>query len=136
MCCSLKWLSGVIAVNTLQDDTHSLLLEPYENGILKSNVIGSLTNPNLYLSAYGVLFPDEHVKNGSFESLIHSLARRGGYVLEDNDVIVTDSMLSQENPFREVNTGYIYMYNIKGVRRCPLDEYSEVGFLLSSSPSV
>lgn len=81
----------------------NILLEPYHDGMLKTDLILTLTNPSLYISAYEVLFPGEHVKSGSFEPLIHSLARKGGYVLEDDTNIVTSSMLAQEAPFREVS---------------------------------
>lgn len=83
----------------------SMLLEPYQDGILKNSLILSLTNTSLYSSAIRVLFPGDRVpqQGTSFEPLIHSLAKKGGYVLESDGTIVTGSMLAQEAPFREVN---------------------------------
>lgn len=83
----------------------NLLLEPYQDGMLKDDVVISLTDPSLYASAYEAFFPEEHVKSTSFEPLIHSLARKGEYVLEDDTNIVTSSMLAQDTPFREVRRG-------------------------------
>lgn len=119
LCCSLRWLSGILLESPAQhaevknldrQALSNLLLEPYHDGMLKNGLILSLTNPSLYIGAYEVLFPGQHVKNRSFENrsfepLIHSLARKGGYVLEDDTNIVTSSMLAQEAPFREVS-GY------------------------------
>lgn len=111
LCCSLRWLSGILLespaqhaeVQSLDRQALShLLLDPYQDGMLNSDLILSLTNPGLYIGAYEVLFPGEHVKSRSFEPLIHSLARKGGYVLEDDTNIVTSSMLAQEAPFGEV----------------------------------
>lgn len=100
----------------------NILLEPYEDGMLKKDLIHSLTDPSLYISAYEVLFPGQHVKSKSFEPLIHSLARKGGYVLEDDTNIVTSSMLAQVAPFREVSgcvRKYSSMCNVKGLMsRC------------------
>lgn len=62
-----------------------------------------LTDAKLYVSTYCVIYPGENVENGSFESLIHNLAKRGGYVLEDDDVVVNGSMLAQKQPFGEVS---------------------------------
>ena len=72
--------------------------------MIKNDVILSLTDPSLYASAYEAFFPGDHVKSTSFEPLIHSLARKGGYVLEDDTNIVTSSMLAQDAPFREVRS--------------------------------
>ena len=103
--CSLKWLAGVISEDSFHQKPHvcSLLLNPYQDGVLKRELIGFLTRPNLYLSVYSILFPGGDVESSSFEPLIHSLARKGGYVMEDGDVIVSDSMLAQTKPFREVS---------------------------------
>lgn len=103
--CSLKWLSGILpeSLQNLNGQALSgILLEPYKDGRLKKDLILSLTNPSLYVSAYEVLFPGEHMEPGSFEPLIHSLAKKGGYVLEDDTNIVTGPMLAQEVPFMEV----------------------------------
>ena len=84
-----------------------LLQEPYQQeGVLKTNLVQCLTHPRLYSSAYKVLFPsDREVMDGaSFEPLIHRLAKHGGYVLEDDSVAVTDPMLTQQEPFREVSS--------------------------------
>ena len=42
------------------------------------------------------------MNESSFERLIHNLAKRGGYILEDDDVVVNCSMLAQKQPFGEV----------------------------------
>jgi hypothetical protein len=81
----------------------SILLEPYRDGMLRKDLILLLTDPSLYISAYEMLFPGEQLNSQSFEPLIHGLARKGGYVLEDDANIVTSSMLAQEAPFREVS---------------------------------
>lgn len=102
--CSLKWLAGIISVGQCQShETHGFLLDPYHEGVLRDEVKDALTSPSLYHSAYNVLFPNERVGGSTFELLIHSLAKKGGYILEENGVIVTDSMLAQTEPFREVS---------------------------------
>lgn len=115
MCCSLKWLSGILSECPTQLEIQNLnvqilsklLLEPYQDGVLKSEVVLSLTHPSLYLSAYGVLIPGDQVEdNSSFEPLIHSLARKGVYVLEEDTTIVSSSMLAQDMPFREVRSDF------------------------------
>lgn len=90
-----------------------LLLEPYQDDILKRELVCCLTSPSLYLGAYSVLFPSDSVKllGDSFEPLIHGLAKRGVYVLEEDSTIVTDPMLTQQDPFREVGASSSY-------RRC------------------
>ena len=99
--CSLKWLSGILSESP-EVQEQVTLLEPYQDGKLKNSLVLLLTNPSLYISAYEVLFPGEHVDGGSFEPLIHGLAKKGGYVLEDDTNIVTGPMLAQESPFMEV----------------------------------
>jgi len=50
------------------------------------------------------------VEEESFECLMHHLAKNGGYIIEDNDVVVNGSMLAQKKPFREVSAspvGYV-----------------------------
>lgn len=107
LCCSLKWLSGILSESPLwqekQDLSKHLLLEPYQDGILKSDVVLCLTSPSVYLSAYNILFPNDRVEGNSFESFIHWLAKKGAYVLEEDGTIVTDPMLAQDVPFREVS---------------------------------
>ena len=86
-----------------RQDLSSLLLEPYQDGRLKHDLVLSLTNPGLYASAYEVLFPGEQVEESTFEPLIHCLAKKGSYVLEGGTNIVTGPMLAQEAPFLEVS---------------------------------
>ena len=99
--CSLKWLSGILSESPGVQE-QATLLEPYHDGKLKNSLVLLLTTPSLYISAYEVLFPGEHVDGGSFEPLIHGLAKKGGYVLEDDTNIVTGPMLAQESSFMEV----------------------------------
>ena len=88
-----------------------LLLEPYQEGLLKHETVVALTNPSLYSDAYSVLFPGDKLnEEASFEGLIRSLARRGGYVLEDDSTIVSGSMLAQQVPFREVRLDKCVVY--------------------------
>lgn len=86
-----------------------LLLDPYQDGNLKDEIVDVLTNPNIYWSAYNVLFPGEQVVASSFEPLLHCLGKKGGYVVEDGDIIVSDSMLTQTEPFREVSRKMIIL---------------------------
>lgn len=110
--CSLKWLAGVLSESLEKQSINRqalwiMLLEPYQDGILRSSLVLSLINPSLYSSAIRALFPGDSVpqQGTSFEPLIHSLAKKGGYVLESDGTIVTGSMLAQEAPFREVSSG-------------------------------
>ena len=68
---------------------------------LKSEAVALLTDPNLYLSAYGVIFPQESLQRGTFWPLIHGLARHGVYLME-GDTAVNHTVLAQNSPFREV----------------------------------
>ena len=68
---------------------------------LRSEVVALLTDPNVYLSAYGVIFPQESLQRGTFWPLIHGLARHGVYLME-GDTAVNHTVLAQNNPFREV----------------------------------
>lgn len=71
---------------------------------LKGEVVMLLTDPNLYLSAYNTIFPQdlEPLERGTFWPLIHRLARHGVYLVEGNDTAVNHTVLAQNNPFREV----------------------------------
>ncbi len=105
LCCSLRWLYGILSKHP--EAGHftrpSLLLEPYQEGLLKNETVLALTNPSLYYNAYSAVFPGDKLKEVSFEGLIQGLGRRGGYVLEDDTTIVSGSMLAQQVPFREVS---------------------------------
>ena len=112
--CSLKWLCRILSENdTLQEledkqqlrngSVKKLLLEPYNLGRLKKGVIDLLSDPGIYLGAYLTIHSGGNVEKKSFECLIHNLAKNGGYIVEDNDVVVNGSMLAQKKPFREVN---------------------------------
>ena len=68
---------------------------------LRNEVVALLTDPNVYLSAYGVIFPQESLQRGTFWPLIHGLARHGVYLME-GDTAVNHTVLAQNNPFREV----------------------------------
>ena len=68
---------------------------------LRSEVVALLTDPNLYLTAYGVIFPQESLQRGTFWPLIHGLARHGVYLME-GDTAVNHAVLAQNSPFREV----------------------------------
>ena len=68
---------------------------------LRSEVVALLTDHNLYLTAYGVIFPQEALQRGTFWPLIHGLARHGVYLME-GDTAVNHAVLAQNNPFREV----------------------------------
>ena len=110
--CSLTWLHGIISESSsLQlfqakkphKSFKNVLLNPYHHQNLKKDLIDLLTDPNVYASTYCVIFPREKIETGSFEILIHNLAKRGGYVLEDDDTVVNSSMLAQKDPFRKVS---------------------------------
>ena len=68
---------------------------------LRNEVVALLTDPNVYLSAYGVIFPQESLQRDTFWPLIHGLARHGVYLME-GDTAVNHTVLAQNNPFREV----------------------------------
>ena len=106
LCCSLRWLYGILSKHPEAGYAikSSILLEPYQEGLLRNEIVHALTNPSLYASAFGTIFSRDQLKDTSFEGLIESLARRGGYVLEDDSTIVSGSMLAQQVPFREVST--------------------------------
>ena len=108
--CSLRWLCGVLANTPLLQGTSGqtlskLLLEPYKHDNLNRELVQCLTIPRLYMGAYNVIYPNERLEGNSFEPLFHALAKRGGYVLEDDHNIVTDPMLVQSEPFRPVSRG-------------------------------
>ena len=109
LCCSLRWLYGILSKHPTTSDRgyllrlSHLLLEPYqETTLLKHETIVALTSPSLYVQAYDVVFPGEHLAESSFEAVTQGLARKGGYVLEDDGTIVSVPMLTQQVPFREV----------------------------------
>lgn len=108
LCCSLRWLYGILSKHPTTPDPgymlrlSHLLLEPYQENLLKNETILALTSPTLYVQAYDVVFPGEHLPESSFEAVTQALARKGGYVLEDDGTIVSVPMLAQQVPFREV----------------------------------
>lgn len=84
-----------------------LLLSPFQRGTLKEEVVNLLTSPSLYICAYGTILPKEQLgSDNTFWPLIQSLAKRGIYVLEENEVVVNHSVLAQKNPFKQVSLWY------------------------------
>ena len=115
LCCSLRWLSSVVPPKQLQEevDTSSgtservtvkqLLLSPYQRSTVKGEVIHLLTSPNLYICAHGSIIPNEQLKgDNTFWPLIQSLAKRGIYVLDEDESVVNHSVLAQRDPFKQV----------------------------------
>ena len=93
-----------------------LLLGPYQKGSLKEEVVHLLTSPNLYLCAHGTIIPNEQLGgDNTFWPLIYSLAKRGIYVMEEDESVVDHSVLEQRDPFNQVGfqcETIIYAYNI------------------------
>ena len=65
-------------------------------------MVALLSDPSLCTSAYTKLFPEEELDGSTFWPLIQALARRGVYVVEDEDVAVNHTVLAQTSPFRQV----------------------------------
>ena len=114
--CSLRWLSSVVPPCQLEGEVGSdgsrvtvkqLLLSPFQQGSLKEEVINLLTTPNLYICAHGTNIPNDQLEGGNtFWPLIQSLAKRGIYVLEEDEAVVNHSVLAQKNPFKRVSHYY------------------------------
>lgn len=125
MSCSLKWLCRILSESFFLEELEErrllskgaiqkMFLEPYSHGRLKKETIDLLTDPSIYLNAYLTIYSGGKVEEDSFECLIHNLAKKGGYVLEDNDIVVNGSMLAQKVPFREVIIlccGMVWLYH-------------------------
>ena len=76
---------------------------------LKSKVVDILTSPVIYCTAYNsLLSPEEPVSSTSFWPVIKHLARRGVYVMEDDDTPLSHTALSAKSPFREVSVQLVY----------------------------
>ena len=80
-----------------------LLLSPYQRNTLREEVINLLTSPNLYICAHGTIIPNERLEgDNTFWPLIQSLAKRGIYVLEEDESVVNHSVLAQRDSFKQV----------------------------------
>ena len=80
-----------------------LLLSPYQRSTVKGEVIHLLTSPNLYICAHGSIIPNEQLEgDNTFWPLIQSLAKRGIYVLDEDESVVNHSVLAQKDPFKQV----------------------------------
>lgn len=81
-----------------------LLLSPYRRSTIKEEVIHLLTSPNLYICAHGAIIPNEQLEgDNTFWPLIQSLAKRGIYVLDEDESVVNHSVLAQKDPFKQVS---------------------------------
>ena len=80
-----------------------LLLVPYHEGALREDIVLILTIPDLYTSVYNAILPNEQPKEATFWPLIHSLARRGIYVIEEEGDGVNHAVLAQRSPFKKVH---------------------------------
>ena len=116
LCCSLRWLSSVVPPRQLQEEVGSgngtngrvtvkqLLLSPYQRSTLREEVINLLISPNLYICAHGAIIPNERLEgDNTFWPLIQSLAKRGIYVLEEDESVVNHPVLAQKDPFKPVS---------------------------------
>lgn len=104
--CSLRWLSGMLPEDHSNDRKHiqQLLLNPYHEGAFREELVLILTTADLYTSIYNAILPNEQPKELTFWPLIHSLARRGIYVIEGDGDAVNHAVLAQRSPFRKVNS--------------------------------
>ena len=90
-----------------------LLLSPFQQGTLKEEIVNLLTSPNLYICAHGTIIPNEQLESdNTFWPLIQSLAKRGIYVLEEDEAVVNHSMLAQKNPFKQVSLCNVSVYYV------------------------
>ena len=81
-----------------------LLLSPYRRSTIKEEVIHLLTSPNLYICAHGAIIPNEQLEgDNTFWPLIQNLAKRGIYVLDEDESVVNHSVLAQKDPFKQVS---------------------------------
>lgn len=81
-----------------------LLLSPFQRNTLREEVINLLTLPDLYICAHGTIIPNKKLESDStFWPLIQSLAKRGIYVLEEDEAVVNHSVLAQKDPFKRVS---------------------------------
>ncbi len=80
-----------------------LLLSPYQRSTIKEEVVHLLTSPNLYICAHGAIIPSERLEDdNTFWPLIQSLAKRGMYVVDEDESVVNHSVLAQKDPFKQV----------------------------------
>jgi hypothetical protein len=81
-----------------------LLLSPYQRTTIKGEVVHLLTSPNLYICAHGAIIPNEWLEgDNTFWPLIQSLAKRGIYVVDEDESVVNHSALAQKDPFKQVS---------------------------------
>ena len=110
----MRWLATLVPSRQLEEQVASdggrsvtvkqLLLSPYQRSTLREEVVNILTTPTLYVSAHGSIIPDDQLDSdsSSFWPLIQSLAKRGIYVIEEDEAVVNHSVLSQRDPFKQV----------------------------------
>lgn len=85
-------------------------MSPQPSGGIKPEVIVLLTNAACYFQVYSAIFTSETLSiessddegNRTFWPLIHALARRGIYAVEEGGCTVNHAALAQRTPFREV----------------------------------
>lgn len=121
LCCSLRWLATLVPSRHLEEqvDGHGgrrvtvkqLLLSPYQRNTLREEVISILTTPTLYISAHGCIVPDDRLDpdSSSFWPLIQCLAKRGIYVIEEDEAVVNHTVLSQRDPFKQVTLAHVLL---------------------------
>lgn len=150
LCCSLRWLATLIPPRQLEEQVDSdggkgvtvkqLLLSPYQRNSLREGVVKVLTTPSLYVSAHGSIVTDEILEcgNNSFWPLIQSLAKRGIYILDEDEAVVNHTILSQRSPFKQVGlqspspkyvTNWIACCNYLGKPFGPIGFFDDTVFL-------
>ncbi|CAI8010302.1 Patronin (microtubule-binding protein) homolog, partial [Geodia barretti] len=98
--CSLAWLRGLGGNGKLLGDVKFLIDDK-----VTQEVAAVLANPTCYMKAFRSIFPFntlEEEADGTFWPLIHVLACRGVYVVNEGQS-VNHAILSQTKPF-EVST--------------------------------